>query len=72
MASTARFEEKVPTKEDLRAEIARLGVFKYVLAAKVGCHPGVLGQMLQGTAPIPDEMALKIAESLDEIRKSRL
>jgi plasmid maintenance system antidote protein VapI len=49
---------------DLRAQIARLQVPLYRLAATVGVHPGRLGQMLNERLPLPLDVAERINEAL--------
>ncbi len=53
-----------PTPDDLRAEIARHQVNRYVLAGRVGVHPGRLGAMLNGKVPMPASVALRVVEVL--------
>jgi hypothetical protein len=50
--------------EDLRAEIARQQVNRYVLAAEVRVHPGRLGMMLRGSVPMPTDVAQRVADAL--------
>lgn len=52
------------TAEDLRAERARRQVKLYLLAVQVGLHPGRLGQVLNGNAPLTPEVADRIARAL--------
>lgn len=54
----------VPSADDLRALVARQQVTRYQLAAKVGVHPGRLGQMLNGKLPLPTELAERLSEVL--------
>lgn len=53
-----------PAVPDLRAEIARTRVSRYVLAARVGVHPGRLGQMLNERLPMPPGVAERVAAAL--------
>jgi plasmid maintenance system antidote protein VapI len=53
-----------PSATDLRAEVARRQIRRYELAAKVGVHPGRLGQMLNGKQPLPTELAERLSEVL--------
>ncbi len=50
--------------DDLRALVARRQITRYQLAAKVGVHPGRLGQMLNGKLPLPTELAERLSEVL--------
>ena len=56
-----------PVAEDLRAEVARKRVAVYKLAAKVGIHPGRLGMMLNGTVPLPPDVARSVKDAIEEI-----
>jgi hypothetical protein len=60
------------TPEDLRAQIARQRVNRYVLAAEVRVHPGRLGQMLNGKLPMPVEIAERISKALSEAADARM
>jgi hypothetical protein len=51
---------------DLRAQIARLQVPLYRLAATIGVHPGRLGQMLNERLPMPADVVARIREALAE------
>lgn len=55
-----------PTASDLRAELARRQISRYKLAAQVGVHPGRLGQILNGKLPLPEDLAVRLAEVLHE------
>jgi plasmid maintenance system antidote protein VapI len=57
------------TLGDYRAEIARLQINRYVLAARVGVHPSRLGQMLNGRVPMPEHVAVRLSEALDPIER---
>jgi hypothetical protein len=54
----------LPTPGDLRAEIARLQINRYVLAGRVGVHPGRLGAMLNGRLPMPPSVAERVGAVL--------
>jgi hypothetical protein len=54
----------VPTADDLRAEIARRQVNRYVLAGLVRIHPGRLGAMLNGRLPMPPNVAERVGAVL--------
>lgn len=58
--------QTVPSPSDLRAELARRQITRYVLAAKIGVHPGRLGQMLNGKLPLPEDLAARLAQVLQE------
>lgn len=49
---------------DLRAQRARLQVPIYLLAASVKLHPNTLGGMLAGRRPMPEDVAIRVAEAL--------
>jgi hypothetical protein len=53
-----------PSAEDLRAERARKQIELYVLAERVGMHPGRLGAMLNERLPLRPAVAERIAEAL--------
>lgn len=59
-------EPMLPTPDDLRAEIARRMINRYMLAAIVGVHPGRLGQMLNGKLPMPDDVAERLSAALKQ------
>ena len=56
-----------PTPADLRAQAARVQVEYYVLAARVGVHPGRFGQMLGEKIPMPVSVAERAAAVLREL-----
>lgn len=56
----------IPSVDDLRAERARKQCPLYVLAPKVGMNPNRLGAMLNGRLPMPDAVAQRVAEALEE------
>lgn len=58
--------QTVPSPSDLRAELARRQITRYKLAAQVGVHPGRLGQMLNGKLPLPEDLAARLAQVLQE------
>ena len=51
---------------DLRAEIARVGLPKYQVAARLPINPTQLSRWLQGRDPIPKRAAERIREILRE------
>ena len=57
--------KNIDTARELRAEIARRQVPIYVLAARVGLHPGRLGMMLRGRIHLTDAYANKIKDALE-------
>jgi hypothetical protein len=57
-----------PSAEDLRAERARKQVDLYILAERVGMHPGRLGAMLNERLPLRPAIAERIAEALKSIQ----
>ncbi len=54
--------------EDIRADLARLRLPLYQLAALVRVHPGRLSPMLYGRAPLPARIAERIADVLADVR----
>ena len=52
------------TAADLRAERARQQVPIFLIAGKVGIHPGRLGQILNEKYPATPRMVIKIARAL--------
>jgi hypothetical protein len=58
----------VPSAEDLRAERARKQIELYVLAERVGVHPGRLGALLNERLPLRPAVAERIAEALRSIQ----
>jgi hypothetical protein len=60
----------VLTAAELRAERARRQVRLYDLAPLVGLHPSHLGAMLSGRRPLPDAVAVRVAEALAQERES--
>jgi plasmid maintenance system antidote protein VapI len=55
-----------PTDADLRAAVARRQIRQYYLAAVVGIHPTRLSAYLHGRAPMPADVALRIARAVEE------
>lgn len=53
-----------PTAGDLRAEIARMQIPIYQLAARVNMHPARLSLVLNGRTPLTAELAGRIIEVL--------
>ena len=64
----------VPSTEraDLRAEIARLGLPMYQVAARLPIHPAQLSRWLNGHDAIPGRAAERILEVLREERERQL
>ena len=52
--------------EDFRAEIARLGVPKYVIAAKLPVHPTRFSRWLWDREPMPASAKKRLATVLEE------
>lgn len=52
------------TAADLRAERARRQIPIFLIASKVGIHPGRLGQILNEKYPATPRMVVKIARAL--------
>ena len=71
MTTRPRDGELVPTAAELHAELARQRILRYHIAPMVGVHPGILGQMLRGSVPLPDEVALRVVEALEKIKEQR-
>ena len=55
----------VPGSAELRAEIARRQIHIYILAARVGVHPGRLGMVLRGKLPLSNTLAARVLKALD-------
>ena len=55
-----------PTAIEIRAEVARRQMPRYILAARVGVHPGRLGQMLNGKLQLPLYLAERLTKVLRE------
>jgi plasmid maintenance system antidote protein VapI len=53
-----------PSAADLRAQIARANLERYVLAGMIRVHPGRLSAMLNERIPIPVEIAARIEAAL--------
>ena len=53
---------------DLRAEIARVGLPRYQVAARLPIHPAQLSRWLNGHEPIPPRAAERILQVLAEER----
>jgi hypothetical protein len=56
----------VPTAATLRGLIAIRRMKLYKIAATVGCHPSRLSQYLHEHAPMPPDLAQRIAKALDK------
>lgn len=54
------------TPGDYRAEIARLGVPKYVIAAQLPVHPTRFSRWLWGREPMPSSAKQRLAHVLKE------
>jgi plasmid maintenance system antidote protein VapI len=54
---------------DIRAEIARRGVPRYVLAAYARLHPVKLGRLLNGRVTLTPVLAERIMRALDQVGK---
>ncbi len=52
------------TAADIRAEIARRNVPRYILAARVRVHPIRLGRLLNGRLTLTPELAQRIMRGL--------
>ena len=63
-------DDAVPTVADLRAEIARQMIPKYVIAGLARVHPETLGKMLQERKPMPPATVLRIVAALKAHVKS--
>ena len=53
---------------NLRAEIARLRIPIFQLAARVNVHPGRMSQYLNERIPLPQSVAQRIWSTLEEER----
>jgi hypothetical protein len=52
------------TAAEIRAELARRQMARYMLAALVEIHPSRLGMMLSGKLPLPLDVAERISAAL--------
>lgn len=59
------------TPADLRAELARLNVPRYVIAAKAGVHPSRLGAILSERARLSRSLAEAVWKVIAEERAAR-
>ena len=55
--------------EDFRAEIARVGLPHYVVAARLPIHPTRFSRWLWGHERMPDSAKERLAEVLEEERR---
>jgi hypothetical protein len=51
-------------REEFRVQLILRDLRLYEVAPRVGCHPGKLGQMLRGRAPMPAEIAARLRRVL--------
>lgn len=66
MAHAPNLDPSALDPAELRADLARLNITNYEIAAHVGVNPGRLGQMLRGTLPMPARYAARVREVLTE------
>jgi len=59
------------TASDLRAELARLGLPRYVAAARVGVHPSRLSAVLWERETLPRKLAQRLWAMIQEERARR-
>lgn len=59
------------TAADLRAELARLNVPRYIIAAKAGVHPSRLSAVLCERDKLPRRLAKAVWNAIAEERASR-
>jgi hypothetical protein len=57
--------------EDWRAEIARLGLPHYIIAARMPIHPTQLSRWLWGREPMPITAKRRLAHVLEKERAAR-
>lgn len=55
-----------PTPADLRAEIARKRIFLYQLAPPLGFNAVLIGRWLNRKAPMPEDVALRLARIIEQ------
>ena len=60
-----------PSIPEIRAEIARLGILIYQLSARVGVHPGRMSRYLNERVAIPESLARRIWQELEDERQRR-
>jgi len=56
---------------DLRAELARVGLPRYVAAARVGIHPSRLSAILWERETLPRKLAARLWAIIEEERAAR-
>jgi len=56
------------TAEELRMEVARQQLPKFLLAARAGMHPARLGRLLKGRQELTPALAQRIGEALENER----
>jgi hypothetical protein len=49
---------------DMRADIARFGLQRYRVAARVALHPSTLGEFLNERRPFPAELVARVREAI--------
>jgi plasmid maintenance system antidote protein VapI len=60
-----------PAPADLRAELARLGLPHYIVAARVGIHPSRFSRFLWGRERMSAGLAKRLLQVIAEERKAR-
>ena len=61
----------ISTAADLRAEMGRLQVPRYVVAGHIGLDPTSVGQILNGKKPLTPEMVERIEGALTSVIRER-
>jgi hypothetical protein len=61
-----------PTPADLRAAIAREQLRLYVIAARVGVHPGKLSAVLGGRRPMSSTFAVRVWDVIQMLARERV
>jgi len=60
-----------PAPADLRAELARLGLLHYIVAARVGIHPSRFSRFLWGRERMSARLVERLLQVMQEERKAR-
>lgn len=59
------------TAADLRAELARVGLPRYVAAARIGVHPSRLSAVLWERETLPQKLAQRLWAVIEDERDRR-
>jgi hypothetical protein len=65
--TSLRFDPNLMRGRDFRAELARLGLPRYIAAARVGVHPVTLSGMLWERMPLTARVRKALWELIEEL-----